>query len=426
MSNRREFLKTSAALSAAASVPYIFTSGHVRADAPNDRLTVASIGVGGRGSGIGHQAGSKGNMVACCDVDREHGERFASKYDGRCEVYGDYRQVLDRKDIDAVTIGTPDHWHVKIATEALLAGKDVYCEKPLTLTIDEGKTISRVVKETGRVMQVGTQQRSEFNSMFLKAVVLAQSGRLGENLTARCRAGDAQPGGPFDVSAPPSNLNWDMWQGQAPEQGYCPERVHHNFRWWLEYSGGQVTDWGVHVVDIGLWALGLQETGPTTIEGSGTFPEVENGYNVATNYDTTMTFANGRKIHLTSEGGGDVMIEGEKGRILVSRGRLVGKPIEDLTAADHEWLDEQVIKLYRGKKPGDHMRNFFECVKDRSLPISDVFTHHRSVSVCHLANIMMRLNRKLEWDPVAEDFIGDDEASGMLSREQRAPYTIDA
>jgi predicted dehydrogenase len=424
MSHRRDFLKTTAGLAATATVPYIFTSGRVRADGPNDRLSVASIGVGGRGSGIGHQAGSKGNMVACCDVDREHAEEFASRYNGRCDIYGDYRQVLDRDDVEVVTIGTPDHWHVKIATEALLAGKDVYCEKPLTLTIDEGKTICRVVKETGRVMQVGTQQRSEFNNMFLKAVVLAQSGRLGENLTARCQAGAGQAGGPFAVSDPPPTLNWDMWLGQTPEEGYCPERCHFNFRWWLEYSGGQVTDWGVHVADIGLWALGLDKTGPTTIEGSGTFPDVGNGYNAATGFDATMTFENGRKIFLTSADGGDVLLEGELGRIRVSRGRLVGRPIEDLTATDQDWLDEEVIKLYRGKQPGDHMRNFFECVKDRSLPISDVFTHHRSVSVCHLANIAMRLGRKLNWDPAAEDFIGDDEASSMLSREQRAPYTI--
>ena len=322
MSHRRDFLKTTAGLAAAASVPYVFTTRATRADGPNDRLTVASIGVGGRGSGIGHQAGSKGNMVACCDVDSSHAERFAEKYEGRCEIFGDYRHILDRDDVEVVTIGTPDHWHVKIAVEAMQSGKDVYCEKPLTLTVDEGKTICRVVEETGRVLQVGTQQRSEFNSMFLKAVVLAQSGRLGENLTARCQAGNGQSGGPFPTTSPPAHLDWDMWLGQAPAVEYCPERVHHNFRWWLEYSGGQITDWGVHVADIGLWALGVDKTGPTEVEGTGTFASAPNAYNAASQFDTTMTFANGRKLFLTSEGGGNTLVEGEKGRILVNRGRF--------------------------------------------------------------------------------------------------------
>ena len=201
-------------------------------------------------------------------------------------------------------------------------------------------------------------------------------------------------------------------------------RCHHNFRWWLEYSGGQVTDWGVHVVDVGMWALGVDSTGPVEIEGSGEFPQVENGYNVATQFDTTLRFANGNTVILNSDPGGSVLIEGDEGRILVNRGRLVGKPIEELTKADAQWLDEQVAALYGPKRPGSHMRNFFECVKDRSQPASDVFTHHRTVSACHLANIAMRLRRKLTWDPAAEQFPSDEQANGMLSRTQRAGYEI--
>ena len=422
--NRRGFIKTTAGLAATAAVPYVWTSSQARAGSANDRLNVAAIGTGGRGSHDGHQAGHLGNMIACCDVDRKHAEEFASRYDGKCEIYGDYRKVLDRHDVDAVTVGTPDHWHVKISIDAMKAGKDVYCEKPLTLTIDEGKQITKVVKQTGRVMQVGTQQRSEYGNMFLKAVALARSGRLGKTLTATCRAGEGKGGGPFENTDAPDYLDWNTWLGQAPVVPYCPQRCHYEFRWWLEYSGGQITDWGVHVADIGLWALGLENTGPEEIEGAGEYPHIENGYNTATSFDCTMKFAGGNTVVLNSEPGGSIMIEGENGRILVNRGRLVGKPIEELSDTDKQWLDQEVEKLYRGKKPGSHMRNFFECIKDRSLPISDVFTHHRSVSACHLANIAMRLKRKLYWDPAKEDFKSDEEASAMLSRPQREGYEI--
>jgi len=434
---RRAFLKQSAVL-AGAAVPYFHSSRSAGAASPSDRLHVAAIGVStytdrwgtkglqdGRGAVIGHQAGRLGNMVACCDVNRRHAERFAARYDGKCKIYGDYRKLLERKDVDAVTIGTPDHWHTAISLAAMRSGKDVYCEKPLTLSIDEGKLLCRVVKETGRVFQVGTQQRTEYDRLFLKAVALARSGRLGTKLKATSSVGTAERGGPFTNEPPPDHLDWDFWLGQAPKVPYCPQRCDYDFRWWLEYSGGQVTDWGVHHTDIAVWALGVENTGPIEVEGTGDFPKVENGYNVAATFDCTLRFAGGREIRLTS-GPNELILAGEKGRILVNRGRLVGKPIEDLTAADREWLDREVVTLCRGKEPGDHMRNFFECVKDRSLPVSDVFTHHRSVSCCHLANIAMRLNRKVRWDPVKEDFPGDSEAGAMLRRPQRKPYAIEA
>lgn len=422
---RRDFLKTSAAATALSSMPCFWTTSQLRADGPNDRLNVAAIGVGGRGSGIGHQAGRLGNMIACCDVDSDRAADFAKHYGEKCQTYGDYRKILDRDDVDAVTIGTPDHWHTKISIDAMKSGKDVYCEKPLTLTIDEGKQICRVVEETGRVFQVGTQQRSENAQRFLKAIAIAQSGRLGDNLKATVGVGEANSGGPFTETEPPANLDWDMWLGQAPWTPYIKERTHYEFRWWLEYSGGQVTDWGVHHVDIGLWALGLDKTGPTTIEGKGEFNREKNCYNVARTFDCTLDFANGRQIVLNS-GPNELLIEGDKGRIRVNRGGLTGKPVEEIEAseADKEWLQAEVAKLYRGMRMQGHMQNFFDCVKDRQLPISDVFTHHRSVSACHLANIAMILDRKLTWDPEAEDFVDDAEASSMLSREQRTPYEI--
>jgi myo-inositol 2-dehydrogenase/D-chiro-inositol 1-dehydrogenase len=273
---RREFLSTAGSLAiTGVAAPYVLAAGKAKdnrekkagrkpASSPTVKgdWKIAAIGVGGRGSGIANQAAGFGQMVACCDVDRDHAERFASKYKGTCQVYTDYRKVLDRKDVHVVTIGTPDHWHTAIAIAALRAGKDVYCEKPLTLTIDEGKQICRAVKQTGRVLQVGTQQRSEYKQMFLKAVAMARSGRLGKKLNITCSIGGSSARGPFPTAEPPKGLDWDFWLGQAPLVPYCRERCHATFRWWLEYSGGKLTDWGAHHVDIAQWALGYENSGP--------------------------------------------------------------------------------------------------------------------------------------------------------------------
>ncbi len=439
-SNRRGFLKKTTGIAAAGAVtPYFWTALKAKAESAGDRLNVAAIGCGGRGSGIGHQAGERGNMLACCDADSERAANFAKRYQGRCKTYADYREVLDRKDIDIVTIGTPDHWHAKICIEAMQAGKDVYCEKPLTLTVEESKLICRAVKETGKVLQVGTQQRTEYERRFLKAVVMARSGRLGKKLHALSSVGGAQSGGPHPTAYPPPNLNWDLWLGQAPWVNYCEKRVHYQFRWWFEYSGGQVTDWGVHHTDIAVWALGGEGTGPVEIEGKGELPlgnepvlemlagkrpsVVPNSYNVARQFDCDMLLPNGNTIKLFS-GENELIIEGELGKIRVNRGGLTGKPIEQLSDADKQWLDAEVVKLYKGREPTSHMQNFFDCVKDRSLPISDVFTHCVSVNACHMANIAMLLGRKLRWNPEKYDFIDDAEASALMSRRERELYAI--
>jgi myo-inositol 2-dehydrogenase/D-chiro-inositol 1-dehydrogenase len=436
---RRDFLKTTAGAAAAAAAPYFSSSVRARAQSAGDKLNVASIGVGGRGSAIGHQAGGLGNMLACCDVDSGRAAGFANRYENRCQTYGDYRKVLDRNDVEAVTIGTPDHWHVKIATEAMQAGKDVYCEKPLTLTIEESKLVCQAAQKTGRVFQVGTQQRSEYNRMFLKAVVLARSGRLGKKLHAVSSVGGAESGGPFPTGDPPASLDWDMWLGQAPRVPYCEKRVVYQFRWWFEYSGGQVTDWGVHHTDIAVWALGGEETGPIEVEGKGDFPLgtegvlamlrgekpcVEpNSYNVARTFDCNMILPNGNTIQLYS-GPNELVIEGELGKIRVNRGSLTGKPIDDLSDADKQWLDEEVKKLYRNMPIEGHMANFFHCVKTREKPISDVWTHTKSVNACHMANLAMLLGRRIRWDPAKYQFIDDPEANALISRKEREPYTI--
>ncbi|MGQ9770023.1 MAG: Gfo/Idh/MocA family oxidoreductase [Thermogutta sp.] len=239
---RRDFIATTA-LAASVAVPTMLIHRYAVGESANDTIGIGAIGVGGRGSAIGHEAARFGVMLACADVDRSHADKFAARYEGKCETYQDYRKLLERKDIAVVTIGTPDHWHTKIAVEALRAGKDVYCEKPLTLTINEGKILRRVVQETGRVFQVGTQQRSD--RRFLQAVALARSGRLGRTLTATCSIGAGPEGGPFSAGDPPAELNWDFWLGQTPLVPYTKERCHGTFRWWLEYSGGKLPDWGL-------------------------------------------------------------------------------------------------------------------------------------------------------------------------------------
>lgn len=443
---RRGFLKTGAGLAAAGlATPYFLSSAMADADKPKKyQVTIASIGVGGRGTDIGRVAAQLGNTVACADVNLANAQKFAEAIGGKCDVYQDYRKVLDRKDVDAVTIGTPDHWHIKIAIDAMNAGKDVYCEKPLTLTIDESRTICKAVKESGRVFQVGTQQRSEYGNAFLEAVAIARSGRLGGNLRAKASVGQASVGGPFPTEDPPKELDWNFWLGQAPVVPFCSKRIGWNFRWWFDYSGGQVTDWGVHHTDIALWALGGENTCIAEVEGKGEFPlgrelildyllgkkpvgDLPNSYNVARSFDCTMTLPNGNTINLNSVGN-DLFIAGDKGHLAVNRGGLRGKFVEQLKndPAQKQWLDEEVAKLYKGKPIRGHIANFLDCVQDRSQPISDVFTHCNSVNACHMANIAMLLERKLQWDQQKQEFIGNDEANELTRRKQREPYVIKA
>jgi predicted dehydrogenase len=447
-STRRTFIQRSAgAVGFAMTVPYFSTSSSVRAEDENSKLHVAAIGVGGRGTDIGHQAGRLGKMVVCADVDRKHAERFAEQakkqYGASCEVVEDYRRILDRKDVDAITCGTPDQWHAKIAIDAMHAGKDVYCEKPLTLTLGESQLISRVTEQTGRIFQVGTQQRSEFGRVFLKAVAIARSGRLGEKLHATSSVGNADAGGPFPTEDPPPNLNFEFWLGQAPLVDFCPNRIGWNFRWWFEYSGGQVTDWGVHHTDIALWALAGENTGIAQAEGEGVFPglpadtdviEFLNGrvklphqYNVARDFNCHFTLPNGNTINLLSQRN-ELIIEGEKGRIRVNRGSLTGKPVEEINAdpAQRDWLNQEVGKLFRGMPLEGHMANFFHCVKTRQMPISDVWSHCHSVNACHIANVAMLLRRKVTFDPQKYQFVGDEEANRFIHRTQRSPWELTA
>ncbi len=419
--SRRRFLHGAAG---STLVPYFWSAARAQTESKNDRPIAGAIGMGGRAGGINRQAGEFCDFAAVCDVDRNRAQRSLGLTGGKGQAYGDYRKLLDRPDIDAVIIATPDHWHAKIAIDALRAGKDVYCEKPLTLTIDEGKKICQVVKETGRVFQVGTQQRSEWNLYFLMAIALIREGRIGKIQRVEVNLHKGPGGGPFQTAQPPAQLDWERWLGQAPLIDYIPQRCHGTFRWWYEYSGGMLTDWGAHHVDIAQWGLGMDDTSPTSIDASGTLPDIPNGFNTATEFHITCICPNDVEMIIRSTQGESVgvLFEGDQGRIFANRGRVSGKPVEQL--AENPLPEDAVVKVYGGRQPGNHMRNFFECVRERAQPISDVFSHHRALTTCHLANISLRLGRKLEWDPVREQIVGDDEANTWLSRPQRAGYEI--
>jgi predicted dehydrogenase len=423
--NRREFLRISAAspllLSMAAP------SGRTMADetrAKVDRPRLGLIGAGGQGSGDARWASQYGDFLAVCDVDKSHAGR--AKSDSRigknkAEVCEDYRKILDNKDIDAVIIGTPDHWHTKICIEAMKAGKDVYCEKPLTLTIDEGKKLGQVARSTGRIVQVGTQQRSDHNRVFLLAVALVRANRIGKIRRVTAAIGGAPSGGPFRKEKPPADLNWDMWLGQAPKVDYIKQRCHSDFRWWFEYSGGKMTDWGAHHVDIGQWAIGMENTGPTSIEVvketlpvdyKGGYATVDDRYNTPTAFLVKAMFPNGVEMNIRDDTENGVLFEGSGGKIFVTRDRidLQGGAVEGLYK--NPVPESVLVNLRKGKRVDGHMGNFFECVRDRAVPVSDVWTHHRALTTCHLANIAIRLGgRKLAWDPAAEEIVGDSEAN---------------
>ncbi|MDZ4849555.1 MAG: Gfo/Idh/MocA family oxidoreductase [Pirellulaceae bacterium] len=468
--SRREFLKTTAAVASVASTPYFYSTSHAQnagSKSANDRPIIGCIGTGDRWNAVGPQALNHADCVAVCDVDADHASKGKEKVEEiqkksgkvrKVEVYEDYRKLLDRKDIDVVTIVTPDHWHSKIAIDALKAGKDVYCEKPLTLTIDEGKQIIKVLKETGRVFQVGTQQRSEFSTkdskdkdgkkfdkQFLTAVALVHAGRLGKIRRVECRIGTAPTSPALSKATLPSGLNWDMWLGQAPMTDYVMapskdenakyplSRVHYEFRWWYEYSGGKMTDWGAHHVDIASWAIGVDNTGPKSVEGIFAdhpcefvkgMPTRSDMYNVASRFDVKCLYANDIELHILSDGKNGILISGDKNDLFVSRESLYGSAVDEM--ASKPLPEDALTKLYKGKTLGGHMANFFDCIKTREQPISDVYTHHRAMTTCHLANIAIRLGRKINWDPVTEQIVGDDEANAMQKRIARPGYEVKA
>jgi len=416
--NRRDFLKGSALVTGAAIVwPTIVPSSVFGADAPSNRITMGCIGTGGQGSSNmkGFNAKSGCQVVAVCDVDAGHRESARKTVDLDPKFcYNDFRELLARSDIDAVLVATPDHWHILTSIAAVRAGKDVYCEKPLTLTIAEGRTLVNEVKRYGRVFQTGSQQRS--GSEFRKACELVVNGRIGKLHTMRVGiSGNNRTCEPTWTPEPvPEGFDYDMWLGPALWEPYHTQRCHYQFRFILDYSGGQMTNWGAHHLDIAQWGNQSDDTGPVEIRGKGEFPKT-GLFTTALNAEVEYTYASGVKMYLSK--GGGTRFEGTEGWIYVNRGKLEAGPESLLTSV----IGPDEIHLYQSN---DHKQNFLDCIKSRKDPICTAEIGHRSSTVCHLGNIAMLLDRPLKWDPQAERFIDDDEANRMTWRPRRAPWNL--
>jgi len=429
---RRDVLKGATVASAAMLTPSLLPKSSFAED-KNDRFVLAGIGMGGMGSGDCRGHCGYGDFAMFADVDMGHAERANAKIaGGKAKVTQNYKEVLDNKDIEVVSIATPDHWHVMICLEALAAGKHVFCQKPLTLTLEENLMIRDACKKYDKqTFFIGTQQRSD-RGKFMRAVNMVQKGLLGKMKKVTCSIGGGSTGGPFKKEAPPANLDWKFWLGPAPTVEYIKQRCHGNFRWWYEYSGGKFTDWGAHHIDIAMWAMNLQnlEDGPTVINGKDAkhpvpfekgYPTKDDCYNTANDYDVISQLPNGVELHVTSRGQNGVTFEGEKGTIFVSRGTIKGKPIEENWDKD-KYTEEDTTRLYKGKKVAGHKTNFFQCIREGGLPVSDAFSHITAMSICHLSAIAARLGRELKWDAKNQKFIGDDEAQSFFARTPTKGY----
>jgi predicted dehydrogenase len=418
--DRRSFLRTAGSVSLGGVsyfLPFSLTRAADRPTSPSERIRVASIGIGGQGGG--NLGAHLRNCVAVCDVDRNRLEAArlrVEKATGKAPAAeSDYRKILDRKDVDAVVVSTPDHWHALITIDACAAGKDVYCEKPLTLTIAEGRAIVTAARKYRRIVQTGSQQRSD--AKFRLGCELVRSGRIGKIKEVRVGIPGVNFKGPaVPDSAPPAQLDYDFWLGPAPKRPYNEKRVHYLFRFFWDYSGGQLTNWGAHHLDIAQWGLGMDESGPLTVEGEARYHK-EKWYEVPEWCRLVYTYAGGVKMTCgMSEKGGTTFI-GESGTIHVNRGVLQSTPAEIVKQP----LADTDVRLYAS---GSHHGNWLECIRSRKAPICEAEIGHRSATVCHLGNIAARLGRKITWDPVKEQVLDDAEAQGMVRRPYREPWKL--
>jgi predicted dehydrogenase len=434
---RRAFLQRCARIAAATGLPLWFVERQQleaaetpKPKSPNDRPGIAIVGCGGMGKADAINASNFGEILAVCDVDESHAAAFAKDFTVEGKVpamYGDFRKVMERRDIHVVVNATPDHWHTLVNLAAAKARKDVYGEKPLTLTIDEGRHIVKAVRDHGIVLQTGTQQRS--SQRFRLACELVRNGRLGKLEQARVWLPAGLREGPFKTSPVPKGLDWDFWQGQAPAADYVTERCHRMFRFWYEYSGGTMTDWGAHHNDIAYWAIGL--LAPREVTAKRFSEPIPGGYNAYSDYEVNYTYANGiglqinttkddsifgEKLNPEGQRNG-IRFEGSEGWLWVNRDEIAASDPALLRTP----LPADAVRLYESK---DHMGNFFECTRTRALPICDVETGHRSATMCHLGAIALRTGQSLTWDSAEEKFVGDHaaEANAHAVREMRKPY----
>jgi predicted dehydrogenase len=450
--SRRNFIRALGATAAASGFPAIAPSSVLGQFAPSKRINVGAIGVG-RISRVHDMPGilqyDDARIVAVCDLDTgraEDGKRFVNDfyakrtgkaYDG-VKTYANYRELLRNPDIDAVVVSTPDHWHALIAIDAVRAGKDVYLQKPASLTIAEGRALSDAVQASGRILQIGSQQRSTVQ--FRYAAELVRNGRIGQLREVEI----GLPGDPSGNDEPqmpvPANLNYDMWLGSTPEVYYTEKRVHPQCGYdrpgWLrceQFGAGMITGWGAHHVDSAHWAMDTEYAGPVQVEGWGEFP-THGLWNVHGRFKTEGRYANGVQMRISGDYPNGIKFYGTNGWIFVSRGNeAVTKSdpvakLKDRTAlasSDPKIITSAIepdeIHLYESK---EQHGNWLECVRSRRQPISPVEMGHRACSTCLLHHIAMKTKRKLYWDPVRERFENDGEANEMLSRPQRSPYVI--
>jgi predicted dehydrogenase len=442
------FLQSGLGLATSLAFPTIVPSkalGRDGAVAPSERITIAVIGTGNQGFNDINEflKDKRVQIVAVCDVNqgslgywqgkaggREPAKRLVEDFYAKdmpggtykgCSAHVDFRELLGRRDIDAVEVCTPDHWHAIPVIEACKAKKDVYCQKPLSLTIREGRAMSYAVTKSGIVFQTGSQQRSD--AKFRHAAELVRNGRIGKLKQVKV----GLPGGRSDYAntashkspeAVPKGFDYDRWLGPAPQAPYSPARCHVNFRWIYDYSGGQVTDWGGHHPDCAQWGMGTELTGPIEIRNAKAKFDPDPLWNTATEFSFEAIYENGLSMVVSSKERQGVTFEGTEGTIFVTRGKLETTPANLETSQ----IGPNEIHLYKSES---HFRNFIDCVITREPTAAPVEVAHRSISICHLGNIAIRLGReKLRWDPRTEQIIGDKEASSFLSRPYREPWIL--
>jgi predicted dehydrogenase len=431
--NRRQFLKkATGATIGGLSIPYIIKASALGANgtaAASERITMGCIGVGSQGTSNmrGFLEKDDVRVVAVCDVDQRRLNMAKERVDDRyqnddCKTYVDFRDLIARDDIDVLSLALPDHWHSIPVLTAARAGKDMYGEKPLARTINEGKEMVKAVQRYGLIWQTGSWQRSLWN--FRRACELVRNGRIGKVHTVEVGLPTGRGGYNLPVQAVPDDLDWDFWLGPAPwrpYQQFGQSGPHWDWRWIMDYSGGQLTDWAGHHVDIAHWGLGLEHTGPIEIEGSGVYPK-DGIFDTPTAYKFTCKYATGMTMVVANnrqqpKGMGTVWY-GEKGWIYVDRGdKLEAEPQSIL----NERIGPDEIRLYESN---DHLQNFLDCVKSRRQTITPIEVAHRSISVGLLGEIAMLLGRKLRWDPDKEQFVNDDTANRLLMRSMRSPWHL--
>jgi len=424
--SRRTVLASAAA---AAAAPYVLTSdalgAHDRSPA-SDRIVMGYVGCGGRGLGS-HVRGFTGDgrvqSVAVCDVDANRLQRAKAHVDGvyrnqSCRAYGDFRELVARDDIDAVVVASPDHWHALVALAAVRAGKDVYCEKPLARTIAEGKALVSAVRQHDRVFQTGSQERS--NRSVRYACELVRSGRLGKlrAMEVNLPVGRGAVGN-YPPQPVPDGFDYDRWLGPAPWAPYTPRRCHGTFRFIRDYAAGELTDRGAHVLDLAHWGAGFDSTGPVEIAGKGWYPP-DGLFDTFMKFRFEMTYANGVRLVCESKPPRGVKFIGDQGWVFihVHGGRLSAEPASLL----REFIGPDDVHLHAC--PGGHKNDFLTAVRTRGDTVAPANAGHRTCSACYLGEIAMLLGRKLEWDPKAEQFVGDEQANRMIARPMRPPWTL--